>query len=526
MRSLRELLLSAGAARTSIEAALLTLAILAAGTLVWAATGAPVVYLAPPLAATLAALRLDRRGHSFWERLRREGAAAALLTLAISGSWAVGSFLAIAGFALPPEVFFTSSELGAVLLGLLPGVAFVATRVGLRSWLFWNRLRRKRFAWALTHAMLVTVALVSLLFMAIIFVQLRQDTLPLIGAVIGAMVLILAGTMLVLLPFFALFSYIFARHTTRRIDTLAAAAGALRRGQYQARVKVAGEDEIARLQADFNAMADDLERTLHELHTERDRVARLMQAQRQLIASVSHELRTPVATIRSYLDASLQPLGEAPAGSSQALAPARPTAASPATLQADLAVMQRETARLQALIDDLFTLARAETQSLTFRCAPTDIGQLTRQIVETVAPVAWQRSRIDVVAALPADLPDALIDTTRWEQILHNLLHNAIRHTAPGGIVAVTAQRGPAQLAVEVRDTGGGIAAEDLPHIFERFYRGADAASTDEGAGLGLALVKELLEAMGGSIHVTSAAGVGSCFTLQVPYAFAEPLSH
>src|SRR5207237_1413708 len=120
---------------------------------------------------------------------------------------------------------------------------------------------------------------------------------------------------------------------------------------------------------------------------------------------------------------------------------------------------------------------------------------------------------------------DALLDGTRWEQILHNLLHNAMRHTAPGGIIAVTAQGNSGQLTFKIRDTGSGIAAEDLPHIFERFYRGADASSTDGGSGLGLALVKELLEAMHGSIQVSSTAKVGSCFTLQVPYASTEALS-
>jgi signal transduction histidine kinase len=525
MRRLSERCFRASAARTVAEAAIITLLLLIGGTLAWAYASLPALYLALPLPAMLAAFRLHWLGHTFGEQLRREIIFAVLLTFVIGGIWLAISSLAIGLFAIPPEVFFTSLPLGVVLLGFLPGVVFIGTRVSLRAWLFWNQLRRRRFAWALTHAMLVTVALVSLLFMAVIFIQLRQDALPLIAAVVGAMLLIMAGTMLVLLPFFALFSYIFARHTTRRIDTLTAATSALRQGQYQTRVQVAGEDEIARLQADFNAMADDLEQTLHQLHTERDRVAQLMQAQRQLIASVSHELRTPVATIRSYLDASLQAFDETPPETSHALAPARLMAISPTTLQADLAVMQREAVRLQALIDDLFTLARAETQSLSFRCAPTDVGQLTRQIVATVAPVAWQRSRIEVVADIPPDLPDALLDGARWEQILHNLLHNAIRHTDPGGIIAVTAHGDPAHLIVQIRDTGSGIAAEDLPHIFERFYRGADASSIDGGSGLGLALVKELLEAMHGSIEVSSTPKVGSCFTLRVPYASSEALS-
>jgi signal transduction histidine kinase len=525
MRLLSERLFRASTARTSIETAIATILLLIGGALAWSYTNVPVLYLALPLAAVIAAFRLRSLGHTFGEQLRREFVVAALLTVVIGSIWLGSGLLASVFFSLPRDVFFTSSPGGAVLLGLLPCVAFAGTRVSLRAWLFWNQLRRKRFRWALTHAMLVTVALVSLLFMAVIFIPLRQDTLPLIAAVIGAMVLIMAGAMIVLLPFFAIFSYIFARHTTRRIDTLAAATSALRQGQYKTRVMVVGEDEIAHLQADFNAMADDLEQTLHELHTERDRVAQLMQAQRQLIASVSHELRTPVATIRSYLDAALQPFDEALTETSHAIAPAHPIAMPPTTDQADLAVMQREAVRLQALIDDLFTLARAETQSLTFRCVPTDVGQLTQQIVATVAPVTWQRSRIDVVADIPPDLPDALLDGTRWEQILHNLLHNAIRHTSPGGIIVVKAQRDSTHLVFEVRDTGSGIAPEDLPHIFERFYRGADASSTDGGTGLGLALVKELLEAMDGSIHVSSTAGVGSCFTLRIPYTSTEALN-
>lgn len=516
MRRLKELLLSASLLRTLVEAAIITLCLLLGSTLAWSSTGLPLVYFAAPLAAVVAAFRLHRLGQRFWEQLWREIGVAAQLTLVIDAIWLGSSLGAIALFSLPRDVYFTSSPLGAVLLGLVPGIAFTGIRAGFRTWIFWNQLQRKRFAWALTHAMLLTVVLVSLLFMAVILVQLRQDTLPLIGAMIGGMLLILAGTILFLLPFFAIFSYIFARHTTRRIDTLAAATSALRQGRYTTRVQVSGEDEIARLQADFNAMAGDLERTLDELQTERDRVAKLLQAQRHLIASVSHELRTPVATIRSYLDASLQPHDQVVAEAPAALVPLR-SALSSTTLQADLLVMQREAIRLQALIDDLFTLARAETQSLTFRCVPTNIGRLTQQIIETVAPVAWQRSRIDVVATIPPELPYALIDGTRWEQILHNLLHNAIRHTAPGGIIAVTIHPDTAHLIVEVRDTGSGIAPEDLPHIFERFYRGSDASSTDDGSGLGLALVNELLEAMGGSIEVSSTLNVGSCFTLRVP---------
>ena len=130
------------------------------------------------------------------------------------------------------------------------------------------------------------------------------------------------------------------------------------------------------------------------------------------------------------------------------------------------------------------------------------------------------------------EVPPALVDAGRVEQVLQNLLHNAVRHTPPGGIVAVavTMEDGTdgtdgtdGGVALRVRDTGEGIAADDLPHIFERFYRAEQARSREEGgAGLGLALVKELTEAMGGSVAVESAPGEGSCFTVRLPLAAAR----
>ncbi len=195
MRLLRALLLSAGTARIDRGGDHHRLVWSVGGTLAWPSANLPVLYPALPLAAVLAALRLRLLGRTFWEQLRREIVVAALLTVAISGVWFASSLLAVRFSSVPRDAFVTSSLIGAVLLGLLPGVVYAGARASLYSWIFWNRLRRKRFAWALTHAMLITVALVSLLFMSIILIQLRQDTLPLIGAVMGAMILITAGIM-------------------------------------------------------------------------------------------------------------------------------------------------------------------------------------------------------------------------------------------------------------------------------------------------------------------------------------------
>jgi two-component system sensor histidine kinase BaeS len=119
---------------------------------------------------------------------------------------------------------------------------------------------------------------------------------------------------------------------------------------------------------------------------------------------------------------------------------------------------------------------------------------------------------------LPETLPDVCVDVGRFEQLLTNLLRNALRHTNPGGIVAVVAAAEPDAVRVEVRDTGTGISPEALPHVWERFYRGEEARARDaRGAGLGLALVKELTEAMGGRVAVESTPGEGSTFSVWLP---------
>jgi signal transduction histidine kinase len=180
--------------------------------------------------------------------------------------------------------------------------------------------------------------------------------------------------------------------------------------------------------------------------------------------------------------------------------------------------MEGEVLRLQRLIDDLFTLSRLEVEQLTMTCRPTDVAPVVQRIVDAMAPLAWSGGRVEVVAELPDEPPLACVDESRLEQILANLLRNGVRHTPPGGIVAVGVAAEEDTVKIEVRDTGEGISAEDLPYIWERFYRGENARTDDvRGAGLGLALVKELVEAMGGSVEVESTVGEGSRFVVRLP---------
>ena len=393
----------------------------------------------------------------------------------------------------------------AALALVLSYAVFPCLRACSRVWLFWDRLRRKQLLWALTHAHIMVVALGAalLIFIVDVLALCTSSGNPtiIIPATLGIAVLTIIA-MVVVVPPSALFSFIVVRRTTRRLKTLTGATSSLRSGNYAVRVPVIGEDEVAQLQNDFNVMAADLERAMRELRNERDTVSGLLAARRELIASVSHELRTPMATLRSYLETTLMHWEEG----------------SPPTLHNDLQVMENEVIRLQFLVEDLFTLSRAEVGKLTLRCKSTDVGKLVQCIVEAGAPLAWRSSRIEIVADVPLEVPPVLIDPGRLEQALHNLLHNAVRHTSPGGIVAFVVAEEPENVIIQVKDTGEGIAPEDLLHIWERFYQAESAHNgANSGAGLGLALVKELIEAMNGSVEVESVVDEGSCFTIRLP---------
>jgi signal transduction histidine kinase len=456
-------------------------------------------------------------------------------------AWEVAMGLAVslvmaAGITLPAmalgwEAAWHESSLASgdafmllLLLGIGPG--YVVSRGGVRFWLAWDRLRRRRMLWAITHAHLTVVVLLillvvggGLLFSALsgglaepqpadLAASLTERLLQTMFPAIVLMFLLTAAALAALLPPSAIFSFLVARRTTRRIEDLAEAAEALSQGRYDTRVEPSGEDEVARLQSGFNTMAGELARTLGDLEAERDKVAALLQSRRELVAGVSHELRTPVTTVRATLESALDGQGED----------------LPAELRHDLEVVANEVLRLQRLIDDLFALSQAEAGGLHIDLRPVDAGPVVRRMVDALAPLAWASGRVEVVAELPAGLPPALADEARLEQILANLLRNAIRHTPPGGIVIAAGRAEPGAVLLEVRDTGEGIAQEDLPHIWERFYRGPQAPGRQRpGAGLGLALVKELAEAMGGSAGVESTVGQGSCFTVRLPIEQVPP---
>ncbi|MEO8971433.1 MAG: HAMP domain-containing sensor histidine kinase, partial [Ktedonobacteraceae bacterium] len=470
-----------------------------------------VILSACSIPVCLCVLRLRLPEGKWWQQWLTEGAFIGVLSC-ILGVIDILCALVLINHRIPTSIGTPTYKLlvypvsGVIANGLL----FLVLRGGIRIWLLWNWLRRKQLLWSLTHAHVMVVALgagVMILLIEGVFIVnalyfSRASNLASLVPVTIVLVILSIIALVAVVPPSVLFSYIVMRRTTSRIKTLATATSALRSGNYRVRVPVVGEDEVAQLQADFNAMAATLEQTMQQLREERDTVAGLLQARRQLIVGVSHELRTPVATLRSYLETALMHWETNP----------------PTSLHHDLHTMENEVIRLQGLIEDLFALSRAEVGKLTLRCEPTSISPIVQRAVDARAPLAWQSGRIEVVAHIAPTLPDAQVDAGRLEQVLQNLLHNAVRHTPPGGIVAVRVTTDASALVIEIKDTGEGIATSDIPHIWERFYQ-ANGIQHRGGAGLGLALVKELVEAMNGTITVASTQGEGSCFTMRLPAA-------
>jgi signal transduction histidine kinase len=415
-----------------------------------------------------------------------------------------------------------SAQWIAMLFGLLDSAVYLVIRFVIVGIPWWLRFQRRKLRWQLVNLQLLVVVVLIVVPMTVIGaigVWGTSNSLPirnqptdnaLLGIVSGLVfaaavtVVLLAVAFAGVLPPSIVISYFAARRTTRRLERLAGTAAALRDGQLDARVDVQGEDEVAQLQGDVNAMAGTMQRTIAELETERDRVRGLLQQRQELIASVSHELRTPVSIMRGYLDAALEREGELSE-----------------SFRRDLDVMHRESIRLQRLIDDLFALSRTAVEGLSLRIEPVDVVGLLRQCVAATAPGAWQSSRVDVLMEPGEELPPAAVDPDRLQQIVLNVISNGIRHSPPGGLVVVSAVREGERIAIRIADTGEGIAAEEIGRIWERFYRGSNARDP-RGSGLGLALAKELTEAMGGEVGVASIPGEETVFTFWFPVATDE----
>ena len=274
------------------------------------------------------------------------------------------------------------------------------------------------------------------------------------------------------------------------IDRITRAAAAIGAEDLSRRLNFRGShDEIGRLAATFDRMLDRLDAAFRR--------------QRQFTADASHELRTPLTVLASQIDVALE----------------RPR--SPEEYAQLLASLREDTARMGQLLGELLTLARADAGQQLLSRERLDLGELMHNVVSSMQPLAAQRGIQLTEVVRGSAVVDG--DQTRLSQLLLNLVDNGLRYTPSGGAVSVAVERDGLWAALRVADTGVGIASDDLPHVFERFYR-ADRSRTrsDGGAGLGLAIGQWIAQAHGGRIDVESRPGHGSTFTVRLPIAAAD----
>lgn len=284
----------------------------------------------------------------------------------------------------------------------------------------------------------------------------------------------------------------FSRQLTAPLARLTAATHRIAQGDLDQRVPETGSEEMAELGRAFNRMAVDL--------------AEAERLRRNMVADVAHELRTPMSVLQGNLRAILDDVYPLE--------------------RAEIASLYDETRILSRLVDDLHELALAEAGQLPLHMQPVDPAGIIQTSVANFA-VAAEAGDVHLTADLPDDLSLVQADPDRLAQVLRNLLANALRHTPPDGQVTVGAAMPsdePGFVQVIVTDTGEGIPPEDLPHVFDRFWRADRSRSRDQGgiragAGLGLTIARQLVEAQGGQITVESVIGEGTRFTFTLPAA-------
>ena len=229
---------------------------------------------------------------------------------------------------------------------------------------------------------------------------------------------------------------------------------------------------------------------------------RLESVRREFVANVSHELRTPLASIKALVE-TLE------AGAVD----------DPAVADDFLRRIVGEVDRLAALVEELLDLARLESGRVVLHLETLAIADLLAHATERLAPQI-ERARLDLRLDVPAGIPPVRADRARIEQVLLNLIHNAIKFTPPDGVIALTAVEAGGMVRIAARDTGAGVPPEELPRLFERFYK-ADKARRSDGTGLGLAIAKHIVQAHGGTIWAESQPGQGATFSFTLPMAEA-----
>jgi two-component system phosphate regulon sensor histidine kinase PhoR len=310
---------------------------------------------------------------------------------------------------------------------------------------------------------------------------------------------ILASTALAFLPALGI-AGLLARALSRRFTRITAHAAELARGNFRARLPGGDSSEFGVLTRTLNETAENLQHTVEQLEREHAELEKVERVRKDFVINVSHELRTPLASIQGYTETLIDGAINDPAHNMRFLG-----------------IIRHNAERLARLTEDLLTLSRIEQKRQKFEFESHPVNMLLADAIDLMRPIA-EKSAIRLCLEPTPDDAVAWCDSEAVSQILSNLLDNAIKYTHSGGSITVGARTVGEFVEVKVRDTGIGIPAEDLPRLFERFYR-VDKARSRElgGTGLGLSIVKHLVAAQSGAIRVESRVNQGSTFYFTLP---------
>jgi len=395
----------------------------------------------------------------------------------------VGLFLgALALVALVMQPAREDMAVFAFLLATPVAVAGLGATVARRQ-AWWRQFHSVAVALFITYAIGAGLILLTVYVTArLMFISAHDANLALVIVVFATVVTLVFG-------------YFVAVSLRDGIGDIIRAARAVQQGDLEACADDRGSDELAVLARTFNEMTA-------QLRTVRDQETRLNQARRDLIAWVSHDLRTPLTAMRARIEA----LNDG-------------VVTDPREVTEYLAAVRTDTGALSRLIDDLFELATIDAGGLRLDLADCPLSDLVSDTITAMNVLATTRG-VRLNGRVTPEVGVVHISPQHIQRVLNNLIGNALAHTSSGGCVMVDASRGPGdgEVVVKISDTGEGIAPADLPHIFERFYRGEKSRARARGAGmgLGLAISQALVEAHGGRIGVDSVVGKGTTvwFTL------------
>ena len=308
------------------------------------------------------------------------------------------------------------------------------------------------------------------------------------------MTLILATVLLVFAGGIAVgLGSFFASALADRISRLETATRAIENGDLSARADIPGRDEIASLARSFNQM-------VLRLHTVDQKQKELDALRRDLIAWAGHDLRTPLSSIRLLVEALADGL-----------------VSDPQTVQQYLQQAKKQVDQLSGLVDDLFQVSQLDAGGMLLHLEPASMTDLISDTLESFTTQAQQKN-ITLSGSAAPGIDPLVMDVQRMGRVLNNLISNALHHTPSGGVVTILAESIPGSVAVSIRDSGEGILPEDMPHVFERFYRGDKSRNrASGGAGLGLAIARGIVEAHNGSIRLESQLDQGTVFTIILP---------